>query len=190
MRHLDEEKRIKIGNAAIQLINSIGFAETSMSKIAKLAGVATSTIYLYFDNKEDMLNKLYLMVRSDFSFALRRDYDSSLAVEESMRGIYNNIILYFETNPEHSSFMEQFANSALIKGISKEESSEYFQFLVQLIDRGTQEEVLKVTSTSTIGAFLFYPIVHRIQQHQLEGLRMSTIEKERIFSMLWDAIKV
>jgi AcrR family transcriptional regulator len=189
MRTLDEEKRERIGNAAIRLINTIGFADVSMSKIAKKAGVATSTIYLYFDNKQDMLNKLYLMVRSDFSYALRKGYVSSFPVEDSMRGIYFRIIKYFEENPHHSSFMEQFASSALIHGINREEEAEYFYFLVQLIDRGIQGGLLKNTSTSTIGSFLFYPIVHRIHQHQVEGLKMSRIEKERIFMMMWDAIK-
>ncbi|MFN0223999.1 TetR/AcrR family transcriptional regulator [Paenibacillus sp. KR2-11] len=45
--------------ATIQLLNEIGFSDISMSKIAKRAHVSPSTIYVYFENKEDMLSKLY-----------------------------------------------------------------------------------------------------------------------------------
>ena len=49
MRHKDENKNESIFQAAIDLINEIGLAETSMSKIAKKAkkaNVSSSTIYV------------------------------------------------------------------------------------------------------------------------------------------------
>ncbi|MFJ5760843.1 TetR/AcrR family transcriptional regulator [Neobacillus sp. NPDC093182] len=46
MRHKDEKKNESIFQAAIDLINEIGLAETSMSKIAKKANVSSSTIYV------------------------------------------------------------------------------------------------------------------------------------------------
>ncbi|MCZ8522715.1 helix-turn-helix domain containing protein [Paenibacillus mucilaginosus] len=59
MRHKDENKNEAIFKATIQLLNEIGFSDISMSKIAKRAHVSPSTIYVYFENKEDMLSKLY-----------------------------------------------------------------------------------------------------------------------------------
>ena len=59
MRHKDDSKRVAISNAAIELITTIGFAETSMSKIAKAAKVSPATIYVYFENKEDILISLF-----------------------------------------------------------------------------------------------------------------------------------
>nr|WP_246869722.1 helix-turn-helix domain-containing protein [Priestia megaterium] len=45
--HKDENKNESIFQAAIDLINEIGLAETSMSKIAKKANVSSSTIYVW-----------------------------------------------------------------------------------------------------------------------------------------------
>ncbi|MDB4867155.1 MAG: TetR family transcriptional regulator [Cohnella sp.] len=45
-----------------------------MSKIAKKAGVSASTIYVYFENKEDMLNKLYLSIKKKMSLNENRSY--------------------------------------------------------------------------------------------------------------------
>ena len=78
MRRKDDSKREAIANAAIELITTNGFADTSMSKIAKAANVSPATIYVYFENKEDMLNQLYLMVKRELSEAMLAGYDDSL----------------------------------------------------------------------------------------------------------------
>ncbi|HPY95947.1 MAG TPA: TetR/AcrR family transcriptional regulator [Candidatus Cloacimonadota bacterium] len=48
-------KRRAIYQAAIENFANNGFHKTSMSDIAKSAGVADGTLYLYFKNKDDLL---------------------------------------------------------------------------------------------------------------------------------------
>ena len=67
MRYKDEHKKEAIYEATILLLNKEGFSSTSMSKIAKHAGVSASTIYIYFKNKDDMLKKLYLDTKPELS---------------------------------------------------------------------------------------------------------------------------
>ena len=45
----------KILNAAISLFSSIGYFSTSVSKIAKKAGVSKGLLYNYFDSKDQLL---------------------------------------------------------------------------------------------------------------------------------------
>ena len=85
MRHKDDNKREAIRNAAIELITTIGFADTSMSKIAKAANVSPATIYVYFENKEDLLNQIYLMVKREISEAMLAGYDDGLPVEDGFK---------------------------------------------------------------------------------------------------------
>ena len=80
MRHKDENKKESITIAAIQLINEIGLAETSMSKIAKRAGVSSATIYVYFENKNDMIKKLYLTIKKDMQQRVFNGIDISAPV--------------------------------------------------------------------------------------------------------------
>ena len=70
MRHKDENKRLSIYNAAMEVVNTSGVEKASMSKIANAAGVSASTIYVYFENKSDMINKLYLMVKEELGTSL------------------------------------------------------------------------------------------------------------------------
>ncbi|HWI64611.1 MAG TPA: TetR/AcrR family transcriptional regulator, partial [Symbiobacteriaceae bacterium] len=49
-----EERRAEILAAAIETFAREGFAETSVSAIAKAAGVSHGTVFLYFPTKEDL----------------------------------------------------------------------------------------------------------------------------------------
>lgn len=53
------DKRERILKAAVRVFARKGFYATRVSEIAKAAGVADGTIYLYFKNKDDVLISLY-----------------------------------------------------------------------------------------------------------------------------------
>lgn len=55
-----EERRAEILAAAIGLFAKDGFADTSVSAVAKAAGVSHGTIFLYFPTKEDLFRAAVL----------------------------------------------------------------------------------------------------------------------------------
>jgi len=55
----DKPKYKQIIDAAVIAIAESGYHQAQVSKIAKQAGVADGTIYLYFKNKEDILISLF-----------------------------------------------------------------------------------------------------------------------------------
>jgi AcrR family transcriptional regulator len=59
MRKKDDDKKQCIKNAVMQLMLEEGFQGTSVSKIAKAAGVSPATVYIYYENKDAMLREIY-----------------------------------------------------------------------------------------------------------------------------------
>ena len=55
----DKPKYKQIIDAAVIVIAENGYHQAQVSKIAKQAGVADGTIYLYFKNKEDILISVF-----------------------------------------------------------------------------------------------------------------------------------
>lgn len=55
----DKPKYKQIVDAAVVVIAENGYHQAQVSKIAKQAGVADGTIYLYFKNKEDILISVF-----------------------------------------------------------------------------------------------------------------------------------
>jgi AcrR family transcriptional regulator len=62
-----QRKLAKIAKAAKQVFSKKGFDAATMQEIAKLAGVATGTLFLYADNKRDIA---YLATADDFAEAV------------------------------------------------------------------------------------------------------------------------
>ena len=190
MRRKDDSKREAISNAAIELITTIGFAETSMSKIAKAANVSPATIYVYFENKEDLLNKVYLMVKRETSEAFLAGYDDSLSVEEGFRLIWENGFRYMLANPTRFAFSEQFINSPLVNRVSKEEGSEYFRAVISLFERGKKEGIFKDIPHSLFVAFFYAPPMMLGKQHHSGDVILDRELQQMAFEITWDALTI
>ena len=95
------DKRERILRAAVKVFARKGFYATRVSEIAKAAGVADGTIYLYFENKdavlvsifEDRITKLLVVLReavaseSTFEARLRRVIELQLGLLEGQRDL-------------------------------------------------------------------------------------------------------
>lgn len=58
-RHAVPDKREAILRAATHVFASNGYANSKVADIARHAGVADGTVYLYFKNKEDVLHSIF-----------------------------------------------------------------------------------------------------------------------------------
>jgi TetR/AcrR family transcriptional regulator, fatty acid metabolism regulator protein len=66
MPRKEHDKRTEILQAAIRIFARSGFFNSRVSDVAKHAGVADGTIYLYFRNKDDLLISLFDQTMGEF----------------------------------------------------------------------------------------------------------------------------
>lgn len=59
MRDKNPEKRVRILDAALKIFANRGFYNAKVSEVAREAGVADGTIYLYFESKDALLIALF-----------------------------------------------------------------------------------------------------------------------------------
>jgi len=59
MRVKEGNKEKDIIEAAIKVFAKDGFHQAKISKIAEVAGIATGSVYLYFKNKDSILDKIF-----------------------------------------------------------------------------------------------------------------------------------
>ena len=78
MRTKDEGKQDAIIKATIKLVNEIGFVSSSVAKIAKEANVSPATIYVYYQNKEDLLISTLLKHRTSPGLRSLLEYKYSI----------------------------------------------------------------------------------------------------------------
>lgn len=85
-------------NAAIEAFAKYGFHQCQVSKIAKHAGVADGTIYLYFKNKEEILIKLFEEGMGEFIKLMRENLESCTTTRERLQAIIDTHFSYMEDN--------------------------------------------------------------------------------------------
>ncbi|MEB1807724.1 MAG: TetR family transcriptional regulator [Bacillaceae bacterium] len=74
----------QIIEAAVKVIAENGYHHAQVSKIAKEAGVADGTIYLYFKNKEDILISLFEEKMGRFVDKIQEQIEGSLTAKEKL----------------------------------------------------------------------------------------------------------
>lgn len=114
MRKKDENKEIAIREKAMEMIVMEGFDGLSMQKLAKAANISASTIYIYFKNREDLLNQLFIEVQQTFSDVALAGFSPDLSFEEGLWLQWKNRLRFILKYPVHYQFYEQFRNSPLI----------------------------------------------------------------------------
>lgn len=80
-------KRVRILRAAVEVFARSGYFSSRVSSIAKEAGVADGTIYLYFQGKEDLLVTIFREQMEAFLGRIRTSLAGLDDPEESLRRI-------------------------------------------------------------------------------------------------------
>ena len=86
----DRPKYKQIIDAAVIVIAENGYHQAQVSKIAKEAGVADGTIYLYFKNKEDILISVFREKMAIFTTNLQEVLDKDLDTSERLLKMITN----------------------------------------------------------------------------------------------------
>ena len=84
----------QILEAARRVIGEDGFAEASIDRIAEAAGVARSTLYVYFDGKEDLLNQCIAQLRHGLGERVRQAVEAAAGTEERLAAFLAAIFEY------------------------------------------------------------------------------------------------
>jgi len=188
MRHRDENKKNAVIDAAIRLINTLGFSDVSISKIAREAGVSPASIYIYFENKEDMINKIYISLKAEMGKALMTATDSEGSIEIFFKQILKNLYKYALANPDRFAFCEQFANSPLIEKITMEEALSAFSPIQKMFELGLKNGTIKNIPFEVMTAFSYQPMIS-LAKRRISGHADITEDTfEQAIDMAWDAI--
>jgi len=190
MRTKDDQKKEALFEATIKLVNEIGFAASSVSKIAKEANVSSSTLYVFFTNKEDLLVSTYVEIKMDLSRAMLERFDDSLPIRDILKNAWFSMFDYISLKPHYFQFMEQFANSPYSDLVDREALEKHFVPLIEALQRGIDEKIIKNVDQNLLAAFLFHPLTRLANPRLCHGWELNQADLETAFGMAWDAIRL
>ncbi|WP_028783395.1 TetR/AcrR family transcriptional regulator [Thalassobacillus devorans] len=141
----NKPKYTQIIDAAVKVIAENGYHSSQVSKIAKQAGVADGTIYLYFKNKEDILVSLFQQKMGNFIEKIEEETNSQQTAVEKLLKL---IEMHFKqlTADHHLAIVTQLelrqSNKDLRLKIN-EVLKRYLTVIDQIIEEGIQDEIFR-----------------------------------------------
>ena len=122
----------QIFDATDRLMAKEGLHHLSMHKLAKEAGIAAGTIYLYFKSKEELLAQFARRVFNKFVVAIEEGFDEHQSFFEQYKKMWWNIWHFLQENPTVLSNMNQYKSLPEFIEISSEmEHSCWKQFCLK-----------------------------------------------------------
>ncbi|HDZ13521.1 hypothetical protein LCGC14_1044680 [marine sediment metagenome] len=182
------DKRNALIKSTIELVNNNGFHATPMSKIAKMANVSPATIYLYFENKQDLVNQTYLEVKSNYTAFVFETYDKDTSVKTGFELIWRRIADFNRTECEYSFFLHQCNNTQIIDEPSRKEGIRHLQPLLDLWKRGKQGGVIKPISDYILYACSINPLSFLMMAQKQDQFQLTEEQVEDAFLTAWDSI--
>jgi len=183
------DKRNALIKATIDLVNNNGFHATSMSKIAKMASVSPATIYIYFENKQDLVNKTYIEVKAKYTKYAFETYNKNMSVETGFELIWKRIAEFKLNEDENALFLAQCDNTPMIDEHSRQEGIKHLQPLLDLWERGKKEGIIKPISNYLLYAYSINPLSFLMMSQNRGAFQLDKTHLEEAYQAAWSSIK-
>src|SRR5262245_63538578 len=137
----DPDKPQQIIDAAIRVFARNGYYNSRVSDIAREAGIASGTIYLYFKTKDEILVTLFREKMAEWVAHVRREVAGE---PDAVAKIRRLVALHFEVlegNPDLAEVVqvELRQGQKFFRGASAHEVSAYFELIASVLEEGVDD---------------------------------------------------
>jgi TetR/AcrR family fatty acid metabolism transcriptional regulator len=134
----DPDKPQQIIEAAVRVFARKGYFISRVSDIAREAGIAAGTIYLYFDTKQDILITVFREKMAAFVAALWRAIAEEQDALAKVRRLVHLHFEKLERNPEMAEVVqvELRQGQKFFRGPATQEIAGYFALIGSVLDEG------------------------------------------------------
>lgn len=144
-RSREAGKHQRILHAAVKIFAEKGFYKAKISEIAREAGVADGTIYLYFKNKDDILIQLFEEEMDRMIESMRREISPLRDPLEKLKVFVRRHLGVVEANPRLAEVIqvELRQSNKFVKNYTNRKFQEYLNVLEGIIREGQQQGLMR-----------------------------------------------
>jgi AcrR family transcriptional regulator len=186
-KHAD--KRRAIMDASLKLFCARCFQDTSTASISNEAGIATGTLFLYFESKEELVNELYLECKGDYATFMGQGVWEHTSFKARLKHIWERGTEWCLLNPEKIQFMVQFSSSPYITKLTKEKAMNSLNLMNEVLRKAIANKEVSTSSLELLSRTL-NGYFHNARMFLLENSQNRNLKKwqEEIFDLIWKGI--
>lgn len=154
-----DSKREAIVDSALQLMSERTFHGCAVPLIAEHAGVATGTIYRYFDSKETLANAVYQRWKGELGRRLLGSTASGSATPADAREQFhlwwNTLTQFVTEHPTAFTFLELHHHEPYLDETSQNLALQIDAAAVQTIEQGQRDGVIRPGNPALLVALAY-----------------------------------
>ncbi|WP_044561641.1 TetR/AcrR family transcriptional regulator [Azospirillum sp. B4] len=185
-RPKSEEKRDAILAAATRIIAEAGLGAPT-ARIASLAGVAEGTLFTYFATKDDLVNQLYLALKTDLRRALMADYPADAPLAGRVRHIWDRYVDWGVRHPAGRRAMAQLLVSDRLTPETRAQGSEGFARIDGVVREGVDLGLMREQPADFVAAILT-ALAETTMDFIIRQPDAADRYRDAGFTALWNAI--
>lgn len=160
-----------------------------MQSLAKKAGVATGSIYNYFENKEALVNAIFLLILEEENRYIIQGYDETESVEQRFRYLLARSIQYKLDNPDKFHFKSIYTFSPLIMRELIEQEPPADQPFAAVAVAGKEQGLIKDMGLEELFYFAHGGLASLLRWKQFNNQEVTQSDVEDLITLTWDGIK-
>jgi TetR/AcrR family transcriptional regulator, multidrug resistance operon repressor len=165
IRDIDKENLV-IENAIDQIVRD-GFQGFSMNKLAKACSISVATLYIYYKDKDDLIQKIGGKIALKFLGGTIKDFSPDMSFEEGLWKQWENRAEFTMKYPKEVAFFEIIKHSPHAEAIldSIQEFSDFRAIMKQFIDNGLANNELIPMSFEAFWSIAYGPLYTLLNFH-------------------------
>lgn len=131
----------RILESAVRVFAKYGFYQSTISQIAKEAGVADGTIYLYFKNKDDILVQSFSYKIKQVFERFKKEVERGQTAKDKLVNLIRHHLKVFQGDRDMAVIYqtETHQSKRLAEDQIKEMSKMYLDIISEIVEQGQQE---------------------------------------------------
>lgn len=182
------DKREAALQATLELITEQGFHAAPMSQIAERARISVGTIYIYFKNKEELINALYIEIKKKLTQKIVGRQGISGSVKDRFKQYLKGFMRYSFEHPAEILFTEQYENSPLITKETRHEIAKIVTPLRELFETARNDGLLKDLPLTVLLTMFSGAVMSYLKMHL--SIQPEESELEIAIEAIWDMISI
>ena len=169
-------------DASKKLIQQYGLNKTTMEDIAKAAGKGKSTLYYYFNSKEEIFDEVIKQEMDDFFGQVKKAVDKEIDAHDKLKTyivfkiktLKNKVSLYrfaIERDPYTVNINEQFSK------LRERYDNVEIELISSILELGVKDKLFKIPDSNSI------KVLSELMVTCIRGVEMEVITKNKYSSL-------
>lgn len=188
VRKIQFDKRARLLEAALALFETRGFDGVAVPEIARAAGVATGTLYLYFEDKQALVNALYRHWKERYNAMVLAPVPPGLIARDRFTTYWQRMTAFARLYPSAMRFMDLHHHATYLDEESRALSRRYLEVAEAFAREAKADGAIRDLEPAMIVALMWGAAAGLVKFASAGALALDESMSTAMEDALWRAV--